>query len=95
MRRKSDAVRNGMTKEGNLWPARGRWKKWRDCLIYIYINRKGDKKMKMISFTREIVLGKHIYLHTPFLPGGESSTTATPGSPLCPCACSPQGGRMT
>ena len=51
--------------------------------------------MKMISFTREIVLGKHIYLHAPFLPGGESSTTATPGSPLCPCACSPQGGRMT
>lgn len=44
MRRKSDAVRNGMTKEGNLWPARGRWKKWRDCLIYIYINKKGDKK---------------------------------------------------
>ena len=42
--RKSDAVRNGMTKEGTLWPARGRWKKWGDCLIYIYINRKGDKK---------------------------------------------------
>lgn len=50
--RKSNAVRNGMTKEGNLWPARSRWKKWRDCLIYIYINRKGDKKIKMIPFRK-------------------------------------------
>ena len=36
--------------------------------------------------------------HTPFLPGGESSTTASPGSPgspLCPFPCCPQGGRMT
>ena len=54
--------------------------------------------MTMISFTMEIVLGKLTYLHTPFLPGGESLTTASPGSPgspLCPFPCCPQGGRMT